>query len=260
MTSGPPDFGGQPGARSASSGEAAGGAAHAAGAAAAGRPLDRAAIERLWLENRAWIARVLLAHKPRWTDLEDLLQEVATTIVAKAHTIEDPQAARGWLRTVAVNAARAAARSGQYRDAGRVFAELDGFASGRGGGEGTSSFVPDALDAAVAEDARTDLVLRLDRLPETYREPLLLRTVRGLSSRAIGRMLGISEAAVDTRVARARRMLAKPLEGERHGKHPPGGDRDAPRTATSRPPSDTASPPASTPAPTDRTSPPGARR
>jgi len=213
MTSGPPP-GGQSGDASASHPEARGFAAPTDAGTPEAAPLDRQAIERLWLENRAWIARVLLAHKPRWADLEDLLQEVAATVVAKAHTIEDPAAARGWLRTVALNAARAAARAGQYREAGRVALELDAFASGRGGGPGSGGFVTDAVDHAIAEDARTDLVLRLDRLPETYREPLLLRTVRGLSSRTIGQMLGISEAAVDTRVARARRMLAQPLDAE----------------------------------------------
>lgn len=40
-----------------------------------------------------------------------------------------------------------------------------------------------------------------------YREPLLLRSARGLSSAQIGAILGLSPVVVDTRLARARRML-----------------------------------------------------
>jgi RNA polymerase sigma-70 factor (ECF subfamily) len=45
------------------------------------------------------------------------------------------------------------------------------------------------------------------RLPDGYREPLLLKCVRGLSYRQIGELMGLPETTVETRIARGRRML-----------------------------------------------------
>ena len=43
---------------------------------------ERAALAEVWRDNRRWIASVLAAHAPRGVDVEDLLQEVAATLVA----------------------------------------------------------------------------------------------------------------------------------------------------------------------------------
>ena len=65
-------------------------------AAAAGG--DSAAVQRVWEANRRWVAAILLAHKPKWADLEDLLQEVALATVRKIGELRDPGALRPWLR------------------------------------------------------------------------------------------------------------------------------------------------------------------
>ena len=44
---------------------------------------DRPAMDALWQEHRRWVAAVLLAHKSPQDQLEDLLQDVAMTIVGK---------------------------------------------------------------------------------------------------------------------------------------------------------------------------------
>jgi DNA-directed RNA polymerase specialized sigma24 family protein len=49
-------------------------------------------------------------------------------------------------------------------------------------------------------------------LPEEYSEPLLLRAVQGLSYRAIGQIMELPETTIETRIARARRMLREALE------------------------------------------------
>src|ERR1044071_9877896 len=72
---------------------------------------DADAVRDLWIENRRWVAAVLLAHKPRETDLEDLLQDVAMTFVRTIGRLRDEAMLRPWLRTVAINAARASGRN-----------------------------------------------------------------------------------------------------------------------------------------------------
>ncbi|MCP3904689.1 MAG: sigma-70 family RNA polymerase sigma factor [Planctomycetes bacterium] len=160
---------------------------------------DRDAIERFWEDSRRWVAAVILTYKPSFEDLDDLLQEVALTFVSKVNTVRGSGNVRAWLRTVAVNAARAAGRRGKYRPRPHAEDQLDAFGDGAG---------PQSVAEALGRDEDTRLMLeRVERLPEGYREPLMLRAMHGLRSREIGEILEIPPQTVDTRVARARRML-----------------------------------------------------
>ena len=160
-------------------------------------PVD---LEHLWRENRTWVAALLLAHKPAAAELEDLLQEVALTAVRSVGELRDPARARPWLRSVAVNAARAAARrEGLRRAATRPIRTLS----------------EEPEDPAVDRDRRrrelrgeAEAALeRVGRLPAVLREALLLRAVRGLSQRAIAELLEVPETTVESRLARGRRLL-----------------------------------------------------
>jgi RNA polymerase sigma-70 factor (ECF subfamily) len=160
---------------------------------------DGAALHRVWQENRRWVAAILLAHKPRWADVEDLLQEVALSLVRKVGEVRDPRALKPWLRTVAMNAAHAAARSGRKRskdlglegDIEQPFMRRDGAA---------------ADHVTEREEGRRLLELAA-QLPDGYREPLLLKAVQNLSYREIGEILGLPETTVETRIARGRKQL-----------------------------------------------------
>ena len=76
---------------------------------------DRDAMRRLWQAHRRWVAAVLLSHKPAWADLDDLLQDVAMKLVSKVSELREPATFRGWLRTIALNVARAAGRQAARR-------------------------------------------------------------------------------------------------------------------------------------------------
>lgn len=161
---------------------------------------DRRAIDALWRANRRWVAAVLLAHKPSMDDLDDLLQDVAMTMVKKLHTLREHGNLRAWLRTVAVNVARASARSARSRPVRHVH-DMD------------MTQPALRLHTDPAEQDETSRILRLvQQLPEQYREPLVLRAMHGMRSKQIGEIMGIPDATVDTRVARARRMLMELTE------------------------------------------------
>ncbi|MFM1822500.1 MAG: hypothetical protein RI967_766 [Planctomycetota bacterium] len=158
---------------------------------------ERDAIAEVWRRNRRWIAAVLAAHAPRGTDVEDLLQEVAATLVAKCRHVRDAASLRGWLRVVAVNAARMAARSrAAERRSLRVVAERAPVAAR-----------PHAIADGTADPA--ELRALLARIPALYAEPLLLQSGQGLSQRQIAELLDVPETTVETRLARARRMLRR---------------------------------------------------
>ena len=156
---------------------------------------DRQAVQALWQEHRRWIAAVILAYKPQSEDLEDLLQEVAMTLVAKINTLREESNVRAWLRAVAINVARAAGRAERAKPFKRVDGFLDDWAH------------PAIRPESELGDRSEKVLRRVSQLPEAYREPLMLKAVHGMRSRQIAEILGIPEATVDTRVSRARRML-----------------------------------------------------
>ncbi len=158
---------------------------------------DRAAIDEVWRANRRWIAAVLAAHAPRGVDVEDLLQEVAATLVAKHSHIRDAASLRGWLRVVAVNAARMAARSKSI-ERRSLRAVADGAAQTRAEHEPV---------ARMSAAAAVDTMALVARIPPIYAEPLLLQSTQGLTQRQLATLLDVPETTIETRLARARRML-----------------------------------------------------
>ena len=168
---------------------------------------DPEALGSLWHEHRWWIAAVLLAHKPRRVELEDLLQEVAMTLVSKVQTLRDGTKIRAWLRTVAVNTARASARS---VEAGGAVERQE------------RAHLAEAGQAVTADEEAQRLLERVLELPELYREPLMLRAVQGLRTRQIAEILQIAAPTVDTRIARARRMLREQVPKPRRRPATPG--------------------------------------
>ena len=167
---------------------------------------DAEAVRLLWQEHRRWVAAVILAHKPREAELEDLLQDVAMTFVRTISRLRDEAMLRPWLRTVAVNAARAAGRDTRRRRE-RMGWKLGGTDEAESGPSAPTdrAFEPDEASGR-REDAGRLMTLAA-RLPEGYREPLLLKCIKGLSYREIGEMLGLPETTIETRIARGRKML-----------------------------------------------------
>ena len=172
---------------------------------------DKPALDTLWRSSRHWVAAVILAHIPRTAELEDLLQDVAMKMVSRIHTLKTPESFLPWLRTVARNVSVSAGRRAQVR---KGQASLPG---------------PDLVDPAHERARRHEPVQDLlehmlgivQKLHLDYREPLLMRSVQGMSQREIATALDLPVTTIETRLARARRLLAKeaqqlssPMNGE----------------------------------------------
>jgi len=169
-----------------------------AGGAIAG---DEAAIHALWHAHRRWVAAILLAHKPKEAELDDLLQDVAMLLVKNIHTLTDPAAVRPWLRTIAINLARSAGR--RQRVVKKVFPIVAADAQ-------RTAERNEATE--IGDDSGRRALELAQRLPAEYREPLLLRAVRGMSYRQIADVMGVPMTTIETRLARARRMLKQELD------------------------------------------------
>ena len=124
------------------------------------------------------------------------MQDVAVKFVSKLHTLRDAASFRPWLRRIAINIARESARSLKGR--GDLSIDDDTLVQERFKGPTESGQTSDEA-ARLLQHART--------LPVEFREPLLLRCVRGLSSAQIAALLDLPRTTVETRLSRARKML-----------------------------------------------------
>ena len=135
-------------------------------------------------------------------EAEDVAQETMLRLWKSSPSIEaGAQGLRPWLRRVASNLAIDRVRSGRRVS---VVEEVPEVAEPAGQLAG--------LEAADT-GARVDAALKA--LPERQRLALVLFHFEGLSQIEIGRSMGISDEAVESLLARARRTLRRTLEAER---------------------------------------------
>jgi RNA polymerase sigma-70 factor (ECF subfamily) len=121
---------------------------------------------------------------------DDLVQETLVRAWKSMHKLKDDKAVKGWLLTIL------------RRENARRFERKRPQESG----------IPTEELAAERKDYDTSteaFVLRqaLERLPEEYREPLLMQVVYGYSQKEIAEHLGISVAGAGTRLFRAREKM-----------------------------------------------------
>ncbi len=127
---------------------------------------------------------------------EDLVQEALLRAWRSLASLEDFAAAKYWLKTIL---RREYARTFERKWLPTV--DIDALG---------------AEEVALAAETLDPDVLTLRRalreLAADYREPLVLQSLLGHSTRDVGRMLGLTQQAVLTRLFRARRKLAAALE------------------------------------------------
>jgi RNA polymerase sigma factor (sigma-70 family) len=113
-----------------------------------------------------------------------------------------------WLQTIALNKARDRGRRNAVR---RLF-------FGAAGLNDEAMVVADPADSADAVVRDQQLARRLDaiigQLPASLKEALLLTAFEGYSQLEAGRILGVSAKTIETRVYRARKLLANRLDDD----------------------------------------------
>lgn len=162
----------------------------------------RSAFTEIMRRHREPIYRLIRGHIGDPEEALDLVQECFVSAYKRLDSYDRVRPLRAWLSRIAINKCRDWAR----RRAVRRF--LLGSASATQAGA-----VPDPappLDEAAADRQELDRLWRaIAGLPRNLREPLVLRTVEGLSQAETALVLRISEKAVETRVYRARKRLAE---------------------------------------------------
>jgi RNA polymerase sigma-70 factor (ECF subfamily) len=136
----------------------------------------------------------------------DLVQETFVAAHQALPRYDAQRAMRAWLSTIAINKCRDWARKRTVRRFLSFALPVDGKAE---------AIVDDqvAVDDSAADRQELDLVTRaISALPANLKEPLVLRTIEGLSQAETAEVLGISQKAVETRLYRARARLIEKLK------------------------------------------------
>jgi RNA polymerase sigma-70 factor (ECF subfamily) len=168
------------------------------------RPAGRG-LEGLLPAYRARIHRYIQRLVHDRCDAEDLTQETLLRAQQELGALQDPAALGGWLRRIAANACTDFLRGSARRRGGRLGA-LDGEGGDQAAGRpGAAELIDRARMSACG--ARF-----LRRLPEPYREVILLHDLLGLTSAEVARRLGCTPGAVKIRLHRARQRFRAMIE------------------------------------------------
>jgi RNA polymerase sigma-70 factor (ECF subfamily) len=162
----------------------------------AAREGDRAAFGRLYDRYARMVHGILLARVPP-REVDDLVQEVFLAALRQLASLRDIARFGAWLATITRNRANDYFRKAVPEEA-RTEPVL-----GNEPAEGEN-------DHAQVQEAA--IILELIRgLPETYREPLILRLVEGMTGPEIAARTGLTHGSVRVNLCRGMQLLREKL-------------------------------------------------
>jgi RNA polymerase sigma factor CnrH len=152
-------------------------------------------LDELYRKHAPEVYRYVYAVLGDSADAEDITQTTFVNALRALERGDEPRTPSNWLITIAHNLIRQRFRQQAARPRE---VELD-------------RDVP-AAEADGDGPSIDDLVRALQRIPPPQREALVLREMEGRSYKEISTILGVSQAALEARIFRARRSLAYELE------------------------------------------------
>jgi RNA polymerase sigma-70 factor (ECF subfamily) len=144
-------------------------------------------------------------------DAEDVTQDVMLQVLRKLDTFRGQSAFPTWLHRVTVNAALAHRRKRAVREEGRLHDPLDTFPENGHHAAPVRRWSVPPDQEALDHETQKIIEAAIAQLPEAYRDVYVLADVEGLANAEIGEMLGLSVAAVKSRLHRARLQMRNAL-------------------------------------------------
>lgn len=160
--------------------------------ARAAREGDRAAFGALYERYKPMVHGILLTHVP-YSDAEDLMQTVFIQAMQRLASLREAEAFGGWLAAIARNLAS------DYHRQRKNLVDINELPEPR-------SRTGHAYEAEAALDA-------IRRLPEAYRETLMLRLVEGMTGPEIASRTGLTPDSVRVNLCRGMKLLRAQLGG-----------------------------------------------
>jgi RNA polymerase sigma-70 factor (ECF subfamily) len=162
-----------------------------------------------WAEALArhdrWLRTVVLARLGERQAVDEVIQEVGLAAVAQRAPLSDPGKVSAWLYRLAIrHALLYRRRMGRRRALATRYAEAS-----RARPDGASTVDP--LDCLLRDERRRLVREALARLPGRDAELIILKYTEAWSYRELADHLGLTEAAVEARLHRARARLRREL-------------------------------------------------
>ena len=154
----------------------------------AARDGNRAAFGELYCKYARVVHGILLARIPS-DEVDDLLQDVFLHAMGKLHTLRDAAAFAVWISAIARN------RATDFHRRSRELVDLP---------EEVADENPPAEDAH-------EILAVIRRLPDAYRETLILRLVEGLTGPEIAARTGLTPGSVRVNLHRGMQQLREKL-------------------------------------------------
>lgn len=164
---------------------------------------DRSAFGLLYHRYARMVHGILLCRVPP-REVDDLVQDVFVSALRQLHSLRDISRFGAWLGTITRNRANDYYRkSGPFERAAERAEE--------------EQAETQTTDHVVEQEAAMTLAV-LRTLPETYREPLMLRLVEGMTGPEIAARIGLTHGSVRVNLHRGMQMLREKLKAQ--GKTP----------------------------------------
>ena len=149
---------------------------------------DHDAFARLYADYVRLVHAIVLGRVPR-RDVDDLVQDVFLTAYVRVRELRDPAAFGGWIAAIARNRATDYLRQSPRQEP-----------------------LPEEVAGGDPIEAETLAVLDVVRkLPDAYRETLLMRLVEGMSGNEIAERTGLTPASVRVNLHRGMKLLRERL-------------------------------------------------
>jgi RNA polymerase sigma factor (sigma-70 family) len=169
---------------------------------------DQRAFYELVRRHKDPLYRLLRRYTGDPDDAYEAVQEAFIAAWAALGRYDTSRPFLAWLRTIAINKARDRGRRAAVR---RLLFGAQGLEERRALAEPDPATPVD--ERLIEQQAAVQLDKAVARLPPPLKEALLLTAFEGLSQQEAGEILGVSAKAVETRVYRARKLLAASVGG-----------------------------------------------
>ena len=163
---------------------------------------DRCAFAEFVRRHNEWVRGVIFGVLGRADALDDVAQQVWTTVWQQIGELRTAPSWRSWLYRLTRNAAVDVGR-----EASRQRARLKVVAA-----ESPRNDTVSAESPLMKEESRREVLAAIGGLPPLYREPFVLRHMNGWNYQQIAEAMEMPVDSIETRLVRARRLLRDALK------------------------------------------------
>lgn len=172
---------------------------------------DRQAFAQLIRNYQQMVFNLLYRIAPEGMDIEDIAQEVWLKVYQSISKLQNPKSFRSWLHKIAINSFHDRLRKRGYRETNL---SIDDPVKTDKGEELSFEIMDQGLlpEEILLENEVQDILDKaIKRLPEPFREVLVMRDVQHLSYEEITNILDISLGTMKSRLTRAREKIISEL-------------------------------------------------